>query len=99
MKDASTAILEEVGPIPAQDDEGSEPETVLRFRLWAVAQAFVDLQQARHRADYDIEEPFQPQDAAIYVAQAKLALLTWPEVRNEPLAQRYLYALLFRDRS
>jgi len=52
-------------PIPQQD---------LRFRLSIVAQAFVDLQQARHRADYDIEEPFQPLDAAVDVAQAQAGL-------------------------
>ena len=55
--------------------------------------------QARHKADYDIEEPFQPLDAAVDVAQARLAFVTWAEVRDEPIAQRYLYSLLFKDRS
>jgi hypothetical protein len=31
--------------------------------LSIVAQAFVDLQQAGHKADYDIGEPFQGLDA------------------------------------
>lgn len=96
MKDAPTAILKEIGSVWNQEtaDPGQK-----RFRLGTVAQAFVDLQQARHRADYDIEEPFQPLDAAVHVAQARLAFLTWTEVKNEQLAQRYLYSLLFKDRS
>lgn len=96
MKDASTAILKEIGN--GWNQETADPDRE-RFRLWTVAQAFVDLQQARHKADYDIEEPFQPLDAAVHVAQARLAFLTWAEVKDEPLAQRYLYSLLFKDRS
>ena len=98
MKDASTAILKEIGNIPIQSTAGADPEQVSRFRLSTVAQAFVDLQQARHKADYDIGEPFGPVDAAVDVAQARLAFVTWADVRDEPLAQRYLYSLLFRDR-
>jgi hypothetical protein len=81
-------------------DESVEPdhEQTLRLRLSTVAQAFVNLQQARHKADYDIEEQFQPRDAALDVAQARLAFPAWSEVKDEPLAQRYLYSLLFWDR-
>lgn len=98
MKDASTAILKEIGNVRIQESDDPDPEQSLLFRLSTVAQAFVDLQQARHKADYDIEEPYQPLDAAVDVAQARLAVLTWTEVRDEPLAQRYLYSLLFKDR-
>jgi uncharacterized protein (UPF0332 family) len=99
MKDASTAILKEIGNAPSQATAGGDAEQTFRFRLSTVAQAFVDLQQARHKADYDIGEPFQPLDAAVDVAQARLAFVTWAEVRDEPLAQHYLYSLLFKDRS
>jgi hypothetical protein len=99
MKDASTAILKEMGNIPIQSIEGADAEQAARFRLSTVAQAFVDLQQARHKADYDVGEPFGPVDAAVDVAQARLAFVIWADVRDEPLAQRYLYSLLFRDRS
>ena len=99
MKDASTAVLKEIGNLPNQAAAGADTEQASRFRLSTVAQAFVDLQQARHRADYDIGEPFGSVDAAVDVAQARLAFVTWAEVRHEPLAQRYLYSLLFRDRA
>jgi hypothetical protein len=57
------------------------------------------LQEARHKADYDVGEAFGPVDAAVDVAQARLAFAIRADVRDEPLAQRYLYSLLFRDRS
>ncbi|MGD1071436.1 MAG: hypothetical protein ABSB15_14945 [Bryobacteraceae bacterium] len=99
MKDASMAILKEIGTVPSQVTAGADTEQASRFRLSTVAQAFVDLQQARHKADYDIGEPFGPVDAAVDVAQARLAFVTWAGVRDEPIAQRYLYSLLFKDRS
>lgn len=99
MKDASTAILKEMGNLPVQPNAGADAGQVARFRLSTVAQAFVDLQQARHKADYDVGEPFGSVDAAVDVAQARLAFVTWADVRDEPLAQRYLYSLLFKDRS
>jgi hypothetical protein len=96
MKDASTAILKEIGN--AQNSEMPGPERDVRFKLSIVSQAFVDLQQARHRADYDIGEALNPLDAAVDVAQARLAFQYWAEVKDEPLAQGYLYSLLFKDR-
>ena len=58
MKDASTAILKEIGDVQNLESAEATPEQAFRFRVSTVAQAFVDLQQARHKADYDIEEPF-----------------------------------------
>lgn len=55
------------------------------------------MQQARHKADYDVGEPFAPVDAALDVEQARLAFVTWADVRDEPLAQRYLYSLTLPD--
>ena len=96
MKDASTAMLKETGN--AQNPVAADAAQTVRFKLSIVAQAFVDLQQARHKADYDISAPFIPRDAAVSVAQAHLALLSWAEVRDEPIAQDYLYSLLFKDK-
>jgi hypothetical protein len=57
------------------------------------------LQQARHRADYDVGEVFDALEAAVNVAQARLAFEYWAKVKDEPLAQGYLYTLFFKDRS
>jgi hypothetical protein len=98
MKDASTAILKEIGNVRIPENTDPDPEQALLFRISTVAQAFVDMQQARHKADYDVDEPFRLLDAAVDIAQARLAFLTWNEVRDEHLAQRYLYSLLFKER-
>jgi hypothetical protein len=99
MKDASTALLKEIRGATNQESADVEPEQALHFKLSTVAKAFLDLQQARHKADYDIEEPFQLLDAAADVAQARRAFLAWAEVQDGSLTQRYLYSLLFKDRS
>ena len=96
MKEASTAMLKETGN--DQNPVAADSARIVRFKLSIVAQAFVDLQQARHKADYDISGPFNPLEAAVSVAQAQLALLNWAEVRDEPIAQDYLYSLLFKDK-
>lgn len=97
MKDASTTTLKEIGNV--RNSEASDSKQTVRFKLSIVAQAFVDLQQARHKADYDIGEPFEALDAALDVAQARLAFQSWDEIKDEPLAQGFLYSLLFKDRS
>jgi hypothetical protein len=85
MKDASTAILREIGSLPGPPAAAAGTEHAALFRLSTVAQAFADLQQARHKADYDIGEPFEPVDAAVDVAQARLAFAAWAEVRGGKL--------------
>lgn len=98
MNEASTAILKGMRSVRNSENIAVDPEQASRFKLSAVAQAFVDLQQARHMADYDIDEPFHPPDAAIDVAQARLAFLTLADIKDGPLAQGYLYSILFKDR-
>jgi hypothetical protein len=46
-------------PVPRKATAAGDAEQAVRFRLSTVAQAFVDLQQGRHKADYDVAEPFQ----------------------------------------
>jgi uncharacterized protein (UPF0332 family) len=77
MKDASAATLRDIGNF--QNVEDLDRDQTVRFKLSTVAQAFVDLQQARHKADYDIGEPIKAVDAALDIAQARLAFSTWTE--------------------
>jgi hypothetical protein len=90
MKSASAAMLTDL----ARGSAGAH-----EMELRRVAEAFVELQQARHKADYDVTEPFKPSDAALLVARARLAMGAWERVKSLPSAQRYLYSLLFRDRA
>ena len=69
------------------------------MKLGFVAQAFVNLQQARHRSDYDIEEPLDASDAVLRVNQAIDAFRAWKEIKDADITQDYLYSLLFKDRN
>jgi len=63
--------------------------------LRAVAAAFVDLQEARHAADYDLSENFTKVDSLTLVNRASQAFIDWQTVRSVPNAGVFLAALLF----
>jgi len=96
MKTASANMLKLLATDTRDGDPGQLP---MREKLGLVARAFVELQQARHRADYDTEEPLDRSDALLLVEQAIAAFEAWKEIKDADLAQDYLYSLLFRDRS
>ena len=96
MKEASIAILKVIGRV---DSEVTTSNDAVPMRLWFVANAFVDLQELRHRADYDIATPFDPLTAAVSVALVRQTFEIWTEIKDQPLSQRYLYSLLFKERS
>jgi hypothetical protein len=67
MKSASANALR----LPAAETRAIDPgEAAIREKLGLVAQAVIDLQQARHRADYDIGEPLDGADAILLVEKA-----------------------------
>ena len=51
-----------------------------------VAQAFVDLQQARHDADYNLAERFTLSETVSFVDQARKAIESWETLRKDDLA-------------
>jgi len=63
------------------------------IRLMAVAQAFTDLQQRRHTADYDNSRSWTKSDAESWVNEAKVAFDNWRAIRNSEDAQDFLLAL------
>ena len=63
-----------------------------------VAQAFVDLQQARHEADYNLAKSFPRAAAQALIDQATQAFKDWEEVRNHELTGLYLVCLLLWGR-
>ena len=66
-------------------------------RLRDVAAAFIELQEARHRADYDLAA-FSWPDGPRLVALATKSYETWFEIRAEPEAAVFLTALLLGRR-
>lgn len=67
--------------------------------LLAVAEAFVALQEERHRADYDLTSPFTRTEAFTLVEQAEYAFKCWRTVRKQTSADIYLAALLTYGRA
>ena len=67
-------------------------------QLAQVAQAFIILQQARHDADYNLEEPLDLADAMAQVNRADSAFRSWEMTRNSNVAKDYLFSLLFKER-
>ena len=70
----------------------------LEAELQAVAKAFVELQQQRHLADYDLTETFDRIDVLRIIEKTKTAMSDWNKVRNQPNANVFLAALLLNSR-
>lgn len=75
---------------------GEDEETVSLLRY--VAQAFVELQEKRHSADYDNGRTWTYLEADSAVTTVEIAFLLWQEIRTEPIAQNYLVSLLIKSR-
>jgi uncharacterized protein (UPF0332 family) len=63
-----------------------------------VAQAFVELQEARHQADYDLGKSFTRQEAADLVDRCTEAFASWERCRKSPAAEAYLVAIALNSR-
>lgn len=59
-----------------------------------VALMFVDLQQARHEADYDVGRRFTKVEANDKVREAEMAFDAWKEARHTPEGDAFLLGLL-----
>lgn len=66
--------------------------------LQAVADAFVELQQARHSADYDYAKVFTRVEALTHINTVKNAFGQWRRVRDQDFAQDFLLQLFVADR-
>jgi hypothetical protein len=62
--------------------------------LVLVAEAFVDLQEARHEADYNASAKFTRQDVITTINTARDAFQAWRRIRSHPLSRAYLISLL-----
>jgi len=61
-----------------------------------VLQAFVDLQEARHQADYDLTKICSRLDAVSHVQIARQAFSDWESIRKTPNASTFMAALLLQ---
>ena len=59
-----------------------------------LSRTFVDLQQARHEADYDIARQFTRREALELAGRAERAVLHWEKVQGSVQADTFLVGLL-----
>jgi uncharacterized protein (UPF0332 family) len=59
-----------------------------------VAEAFVELQEARHQADYDLSQTYNRQEVMELVRRCEEAFDAWSRCRKTTAAEVYLVALL-----
>ncbi len=64
-----------------------------------VAEAFAELQEARHTADYDLNEPFYRSDAIAHVTIAENAVASFHQIRGTHAGRAFLLAMLVKTRS
>jgi hypothetical protein len=70
------------------------PHLTIPDDLKLVARRFVLLQEARHRADYDLSDGFTRDEAVGLVADARDAITRWPGVADDDATRLYLAGLL-----
>lgn len=66
--------------------------------LRLVAAAFVELQEARHEADYDITRRFSRSQARELIEVSEKAMGAWRGTRNTAQGRAFLMALLIHNR-
>jgi hypothetical protein len=64
--------------------------------LVLVLDAFVELQEARHQADYDLTKTWNRLAAATHVATARGAFASWQAIRRSPNTAVFVAALLLQ---
>ena len=81
------------GNLPAKIRSGLDGR-VPQPKLVSVAEAFVNLQQARHEADYNRARRFTREETLDLYAEARQAFADWNTVRRTVQADAFLVALL-----
>jgi len=66
-------------------------------RLKSIAQTFVDLQEARHDADYNLRKSFTRNEAETFIELAERAFIDWQMIRNDDLSRIYLACFLINS--
>jgi hypothetical protein len=66
--------------------------------LREVARTFLELQEQRHYADYDLTLRFNRHDVLSLCDNVEQATANWEEVHHEPIARLFILSLLFWER-
>ncbi|MBI1367029.1 MAG: hypothetical protein GC162_00095 [Planctomycetes bacterium] len=72
------------------------PTIVVTKELRAAADTFVTLQEARHRADYNLAAQFLRTDVLALIERVEQVFAQWPTIKETPGVELYLTDLLVR---
>jgi uncharacterized protein (UPF0332 family) len=98
MKEASSELVNNLRPQLKRLPDSSPDHSAMDY-LEKLAKTFIDLQQKRHEADYDVSQELTWETAHSMNIQTGDAINGWEAVATKSLARDYLYSLLFKDRS
>jgi len=96
MKRACRAFAQPAGAVP--DQLKNILPKPMPARLASVAGSFVALQEARHKADYDLSEAVARPDALLHAALSRQAMEDWHFIRTTAEAKALLTAMLLLGR-
>jgi hypothetical protein len=94
MKSAATSFKGGTLPTTLQAATGGAIPPELR----RLCETFIELQQARHEADYDLTREFTRREAQDLVTRAERAFQDWTAVSGTPSGDAFLVALLLRKK-
>jgi hypothetical protein len=70
----------------------------LTLQIRFVAKKFIDLQELRHAADYDLAARFSRSETLKNINDAEAAMAVWGDIRDSDEANVFLAALAFGGR-
>jgi hypothetical protein len=93
MKSASETKVSQINALFKNNSlEGAEKS--LSNHLRTVANAFIQAQQRRNDADYNLAKEWTPVEVATQIGSVNEAFKSWNIIRDEALAQAFLVSLL-----
>lgn len=92
MKKVSKKVID-----PSKSPYAAE-DPIIVGKLRSFAGIFIQLQEQRHEADYNLKDPWTLTQSLKEMLAANQAFIVWREIRTEKISQDYLVSLLIRAR-
>lgn len=92
MKKVSKKVID-----PSKSPYAAE-DPIIVGKLRSFAGIFIQLQEQRHEADYNLKDPWTLTQSLKEMLAANQAFIVWREIRTEKISQDYLVSLLIRPR-
>jgi hypothetical protein len=93
MKAASETKVSQIN-FAFKDNAPDSAEKTVAIHLRTVAKAFIQAQNRRNDADYNMVKDWEPLEVDKQIASVNDAFTTWYTIRDEAVAQAYLVSLL-----